>query len=125
MTTAVNVANYDEALERLKLGKRQSLRDAILEYHEMNCKLRNTHDKSCIQSDYAEYFDNLVEMKLMQLDAINNLLLHLECIKENEIKREKDVKKLSTRKQEILRLLDSITVAEDGDASNPPDVYYI
>lgn len=127
MTTAIAIAEYDNAMKNLKIGKQQSLKDAILEYHEMNCKLRESQDNTHVQRDYIDYFDNLVELKLMQLDAINNLLRYLECIKEDEDKnkREKDIKKLSARKQYILKLLDSITVAEDGDKDNLPNIHYI
>ena len=125
MTTAYVVASYDNAIERLKSGKRQNLRDAILDYHEMNSLSRSYHDDSYIQEDYAEYFDNLIEKKLMQLEAINNLLRYLECIKGYEETREKDILNLSIRKDSILKLLDSITVAEDGDINNKPDLHYI
>tara|TARA_B100001027_G_C16157497_1_gene281026 strand:- start:279 stop:656 length:378 start_codon:yes stop_codon:yes gene_type:complete len=125
MITANVIASYDNAMKRLNIGKRQNLRDAIQEYHKMNTLSRKYHDESFIQEDYAAYFDNLVEKKLMQLDAINNLFRHIECIKGHEERREKDIEKISQRKDSILKLLDSITVAEDGDPTNKPDLRYI
>lgn len=125
MITSNIIASYDNAMKRLNIGKRQNLRDAIQEYHKMNSLSRKYHDESFIQEDYAAYFDNLVEKKLMQLDAINNLFRHLECIKGHEKRREKDIENISQRKDSILKLLDSITVAEDGDDKNKPDLRYI
>lgn len=125
MSTAFTIADYDNVIKRLQQGKRQNLKDAIQNYHVMNTHSRRHNDDSYIQEDYADYFDNLVEKKLMQLDAINNLLRHIHCIKGYEERREKDITNISNRKDSILRLLESITVAEEGHRNNKPDLYYI